>query len=230
MPTIIPLNVGTFDALPKQTCMYRMYREETYEAPCVMWYIAGTKDNILVDLGPPDPEQVLAGRGFTMQRTPEQNPLSALAMAGVDPKNVKTIIMTHLHWDHAWGFDLFENARFVIQKKEAEYAVSPLPCHRSLYYEESIDKPQFVDFLDRISIIDGDCTIAPGVETIFLPGHTPGFQGIAVDTAEGRHLIAGDATLEGAREKAYRNIRKLAFLDHNNNGANCMRFRETIGL
>jgi len=44
------------------------------------------------------------------------------------------------------------------------------------------------------------------------------------------HLIAGDATLEGAREKAYRNIRKLAFLDHNNNGANCMRFRETIGL
>jgi phosphoribosylamine-glycine ligase len=44
------------------------------------------------------------------------------------------------------------------------------------------------------------------------------------------HLIAGDATLEGAREKAYRNIGKLAFLDHNNNGANCMRFRETIGL
>ncbi len=44
------------------------------------------------------------------------------------------------------------------------------------------------------------------------------------------HVIARDSTLEGAREKAYRNIKKLAFADHNNNGANCMRFRETIGL
>ena len=44
------------------------------------------------------------------------------------------------------------------------------------------------------------------------------------------HVVAGDATLEGAREKAYRNIKKLAFLDHNNNDANCLRFRHTIAL
>ncbi len=44
------------------------------------------------------------------------------------------------------------------------------------------------------------------------------------------HVIAGDTTLEGAREKAYRNIQYLAFEDHNNNGANCLRFRKTIGL
>ncbi|MBN1843846.1 MAG: phosphoribosylamine--glycine ligase [Deltaproteobacteria bacterium] len=43
------------------------------------------------------------------------------------------------------------------------------------------------------------------------------------------HLVAGDSTLEGAREKAYRNIKKLAFVDHNNNGASCLRFRLTIG-
>jgi phosphoribosylamine--glycine ligase len=44
------------------------------------------------------------------------------------------------------------------------------------------------------------------------------------------HVVAGDPTPEGARDKAYRNIRKIAFLDHNNNDVNCMRFRETIGL
>ncbi|MBN2125989.1 MAG: phosphoribosylamine--glycine ligase [Deltaproteobacteria bacterium] len=43
------------------------------------------------------------------------------------------------------------------------------------------------------------------------------------------HLIAGAPTLEGAREKAYRNIQKLTFEDHNNNGANCLRYRRTIG-
>jgi phosphoribosylamine--glycine ligase len=44
------------------------------------------------------------------------------------------------------------------------------------------------------------------------------------------HVIAGDPTLEGAREKAYRNMQLLIFEDHNNNGANCLRFRKTIGL
>jgi phosphoribosylamine--glycine ligase len=44
------------------------------------------------------------------------------------------------------------------------------------------------------------------------------------------HVIAGDQSLEDAREKAYRNIELLSFEDHNNNGANCLRFRRTIGL
>jgi phosphoribosylamine-glycine ligase len=44
------------------------------------------------------------------------------------------------------------------------------------------------------------------------------------------HVVAGDTTLEGARDKAYRNIRKIGFLDHYNDNANCMRFRQGIGL
>jgi phosphoribosylamine--glycine ligase len=44
------------------------------------------------------------------------------------------------------------------------------------------------------------------------------------------HVVAGAPTLQEAREKAYGNIEKLAFVDHNNKGANCMRFRNTIGL
>jgi len=44
------------------------------------------------------------------------------------------------------------------------------------------------------------------------------------------HVVAGDATLGSARDKAYRNVRKIAFLDHYNENANCMRFRQGIGL
>jgi len=44
------------------------------------------------------------------------------------------------------------------------------------------------------------------------------------------HVVAGDATLGSARDKAYRNVRKIAFLDHYNDNANCMRFRQGIGL
>jgi phosphoribosylamine--glycine ligase len=43
------------------------------------------------------------------------------------------------------------------------------------------------------------------------------------------HLIAGDQSLEKARKKAYNNIKKLAFIDHKQNDANCMRYRARIG-
>jgi len=44
------------------------------------------------------------------------------------------------------------------------------------------------------------------------------------------HVVAGDPDLEKARKKAYRNVEKLSFVDHKNNGKNCMRFRKDIGL
>ena len=44
------------------------------------------------------------------------------------------------------------------------------------------------------------------------------------------HLVAGEKTLERARKKAYRNIERLSFVDHNNNNANCLRYRHTIGI
>ena len=52
-----------------------------------------------------------------------------------------------------------------------------------------------------------------------------------LETYGGRvlHIVAGDGDLQGARNKAYRNIEKISFVDHNNEGANCMRFRRTIG-
>ncbi|MBU2549320.1 MAG: N-acyl homoserine lactonase family protein [Proteobacteria bacterium] len=193
MHSIIPLDVGTFDALPKQTCTYRMYREVTYRAPCVIWSITGTRDNILVDLGPPDPPRVLESQGFVMLRGERQQPRAALQAVGVDPCQVRTVILTHLHWDHAWGFHLFENARFIIQKKELEYALSPLPCHRPAYYGKPPGQAQFVDYLDRLTVIEGDAVVEPGVEAVFIPSHTPGFQGVAVDTEKGRYFIAGDA-------------------------------------
>ena len=190
---IVPLNVGNFAALPKQTCMYRMYREVTYEAPCIMWYIKGTENNIVVDLGPPDPDQCLENHGHVIKRDEKQAPINALKSIGLSPDDVKIIIVTHLHWDHAWGFHFFKNAKFLIQKKEVEYAVAPLPCHRSIYYEKNLGKPQFVDYLDQIETIHGDYTIEDGVKAIFIPSHSPGFQGVSVRTEKGNYFIAGDA-------------------------------------
>ncbi len=44
------------------------------------------------------------------------------------------------------------------------------------------------------------------------------------------HVVAGGDSLEDARELAYRNIQRLAFLDHRNGDANVIRYRTTIGV
>jgi glyoxylase-like metal-dependent hydrolase (beta-lactamase superfamily II) len=158
-----------------------------------MWFIKGTKNNIIVDLGPPDPEQALENHGYVIKREKEQEPVNALKSIGLSPDDVKIVIVTHLHWDHALGFHLFKNAKFLIQRKEVEYAIAPLPCHRPIYYEKSLGKPQFVDYLEQIEPIDGDHEVEDGVKAIFIPSHSPGFQGVLVRTQKGNYFIAGDA-------------------------------------
>jgi len=190
---IVPLNVGNFEALPKQSCMYRMYREITYPAPCVMWYIQGSKNNIIVDLGPQDPDQCMENHGMVIKRSEKQMPVNACKAAGLSSDDVKIVVLTHLHWDHVGGFDVFKNARFLVQREEIEYAIAPLPCHQSIYYEKSLGKPEFVDYLDRIDVIEGDREIEAGVRLISIPSHSPGFQGVLVDTEKGRYFVAGDA-------------------------------------
>lgn len=189
---IIPVNIGEFEALPKQTCMYRMYREITYRAPCIIWYIAGSKNNIIVDLGP-GPSNCMENHGLVVHRSKAQEPYNALKKIGVHPDEVSLVVLTHLHWDHACGFHLFPNARFLIQEKEVKYAIAPLPCHRSLYYEKNLGRPQFVDYLSRIDLIDGDHEVEEGIDAVFIPSHSPGFQGLSVNTKKGKYFIAGDA-------------------------------------
>jgi N-acyl homoserine lactone hydrolase len=173
--------------------MYRMYREVTYEAPCVMWYIKGTKNNIIIDLGPPDPEQSLKNYGWEIKRSKKQEPLNALKSIPLSPDDVKIVIVTHLHWDHTGGFHLFKNAKFLIQRKEMEYAIAPLPSHRPIYYGKDSGKPTFVDYLHKIEVRNGDYEVEDGVTAVSIPGHTPGFQGVLVRTEKGKYIIAADA-------------------------------------
>ncbi|MCD6261529.1 MAG: phosphoribosylamine--glycine ligase [Deltaproteobacteria bacterium] len=79
----------------------------------------------------------------------------------------------------------------------------------------------------RITGID---SLEPDIAIYFAGVDKHPDKGLVTDGGRVMHIVAGDATLEKAREKAYRNIQKLSFEDHNNNNANCLRFRKTIGL
>jgi glyoxylase-like metal-dependent hydrolase (beta-lactamase superfamily II) len=191
--TLRPLCFGEFPEFEKSVFTYMRNAGEKIRAPIIGWLLQSAKETILVDTGPLSPE--LANQWHTrIRQTAEQTPEAALRAAGADPARISLVILTHLHWDHCHNLELFPTARIMVQAEELRAAVDPVPTQRSPY-EVGIPglKPPWLEAFDRLEVIRGEIEVAAGVRTVLLPGHTPGLQGVLVDTVAGRHLIAGDA-------------------------------------
>ena len=115
------------------------------------------------------------------------------------PEDVKTLILTHLHYDHAGNCAQLPNARIVVQRAELMAAAAPmgpaaLPIGgKSLFYDRA-DVAELVDPLwDRVTLIEGDHTPLPGIDCVLYDNtHTPGHQCVYVRTEKGVAAIVGD--------------------------------------
>ncbi len=87
----------------------------------MVWLVRGGGRNILVDAG-------FYREQFFKQWhvTDYVKPSDAVLRAGVKPEEITDVIVTHMHWDHADGMDLFPNARVWVQKDELEYYAEKL--------------------------------------------------------------------------------------------------------
>jgi glyoxylase-like metal-dependent hydrolase (beta-lactamase superfamily II) len=191
--SIRPLCFGEFPEFEKSVFTYLRSAGEKIRVPILGWLLQSGRDAILVDTGPSSAE-LANGWHTPIRRAPEQEPGAALRAIGVDPGRLATVILTHLHWDHCYNLEVFPAARFLVQAEEVRAAVDPVPSQR-LPYEVGIPgrTPPWMAAFDRLNVVRGDIEVAPGVTTVMLPGHTPGLQGVLVNTAAGRHLIASDA-------------------------------------
>jgi N-acyl homoserine lactone hydrolase len=188
--TITPLHLGTL-TVDLSGLTLRKGAGIKVAVPCLGYLLLGGAKPILVDSGPcQDPEWGTRYHNpFTC--TDEQSLAAALALAGVAPESIDTAIISHLHWDHCYGNVNLPNARFIVQRTELAYAMAPLPCDVPIY-ETQLQPVHFLRTFDRFLIIEGEREVAPGVRCIPLPGHTPGLQGVLVETAAGPYLIASD--------------------------------------
>ncbi|MBM7785589.1 MBL fold metallo-hydrolase [Tenggerimyces flavus] len=103
--------------------------------------------------------------------------LSEISLA---PGDVSAVVLTHLHSDHVgWAVvdsaPYFPNARYVLQRSEFETVGS------------RVVSPLFSSGL--LDLVDGRSLVAPGVEVVPTPGHTPGHQSVLV--GEGL-VVTGD--------------------------------------
>ncbi|MDR2302401.1 MAG: N-acyl homoserine lactonase family protein [Deltaproteobacteria bacterium] len=165
---------------------------EKRKAPIAAYLIRGNGLTVLVDTGPSDEKQACAYH-HPVVRTPEMELKAALAAQGVTPKDVSFVILTHLHWDHCYDLGLFPNKKIYVQRKEVEYAIAPYPCHYVAYEAMQLGlESAWIPYRGQFELVEGDKNLADGLGLVFLPGHSPGFQGVRVQTSDGPYLIAGD--------------------------------------
>lgn len=163
----------------------------TMKIPVLAVAIYGEDRKVLVDTGVSDPEWVNTHIAPFEQRRDEGMEAILDKALGWKPKNVDTVINTHLHHDHCGNNNIFKNARFFVQKREWHYAFSPMSVHESIYQQKYFGKGAVNYF--QWEHVDGEKEILPGIIVFPTPGHSRGHQSVIVNTAEGVLCIAGDA-------------------------------------
>jgi len=122
--------------------------------------------------------------------------MGELAGAGVRPETVGTIVCSHLHIDHCgWLVDGDGKATF----PNAALFVGEGDWTRFVVEGTDLMLPQVRDGLrrllddGRVTLIEGDAPIAPGVTALAAPGHTPGHLVIVLSEGLERAILLGDA-------------------------------------
>jgi N-acyl homoserine lactone hydrolase len=175
---------------------------------------------ILVDTGfhasvAVDPKQNLGpviGRLYQVEMKPEQAIAAQLRRLGVEPRDVKVVVMTHLHVDHASAISDFTEATYVLGQGEWAAFSAPRPTLSGYVRKHVAHAVEYREVIYSGPTIDSYATFGRSfdlfgdgsVRLLHTPGHTPGHQSLALRLKEREVLLAGDAiyflhTLEDER-------------------------------
>lgn len=115
--------------------------------------------------------------------------VDALAAHGLEPSDIAIAAVSHLHFDHSGGLRHLAAAgvEVCVQRCELEFALSSAR-REDAYLRDDYDDPGI-----RWRVLDGDAVIAPGVDAVSTPGHTPGHMSYRVTTETRTWLFAMDA-------------------------------------
>jgi len=166
-------------------------RTRTLDIAMMVWVLRG-----------PGGRVVLVDSGFYRDKFMQQwkpadyrRPSDAVRAAlGIAPDQVTDIVVSHIHWDHADGLDLFPRARVWIQREEYEHHIDATGAVRDRAIDADVATMLHgMNSEGRVSLVDGDDReILPGVRVYTGGKHTFASQFVGVATRSGPILIASD--------------------------------------
>lgn len=183
-------------------------REWTEPLPIYAFAIEHPEGVIVVDTG----ESALASkpgyfprwhpgiRAFREWVEPEEEVGPQLGRLGIGPGDVRWLVMTHLHTDHAGGLHHFPDTGILVTRTELEFASGArgrlrgyvANRHWPAWFDPTpveLRPEPFGPFPQSLRLTQaGDVTLVP------VPGHTPGQIGVLVDEGDHTVLLAGDSS------------------------------------
>ena len=116
-------------------------------------------------------------RSFPVSISPEQDLLHQLSLCNTRPEDISTLLISHMHLDHAGNIRLFPNADIYVGRKDYEYGKTlisdPDVRKHGAYIAED-----FHFSTERLHLVESEFSIMEGVELISLPGHAPEVLGL----------------------------------------------------
>ena len=156
-----------------------------------VWAIVGETRTFVVDTG--FNMDMARKRKRELLRTPAEG----LKMIGIEPSQVRDVIVTHMHYDHAGCLDQFPEARYHVQDREMAFCSGRHMCHevgRFPFEASDVASMIYKVFEGRVAFHDGDDELAPGVTLHHIGGHSMGLQVVRVRTRRGWVVVASDAS------------------------------------
>jgi len=155
-------------------------KDEKIDTVYALWLIRGGGRNILFD------------SGFHRQRWFKEwtikdylRPDEAVRLAGVKPEDITDVVISHAHWDHMGGIDLFPRANIWIQKEEFRYYTAEAwqpGGNRGGIDPDDVQQLVRLNTEGRLRLVDGDnVEIFPGIRAYTGARHTFASQYLGVD-------------------------------------------------
>jgi glyoxylase-like metal-dependent hydrolase (beta-lactamase superfamily II) len=170
--------------------LYRDGSQDLCTIAFYFWLVIGPDGPVVIDCSVDEGEAKRRGIYGYRER------VELLRACGVSPADVKTVFMTHLHYDHWSGHGLFTNAVFAVQARELAFWQGDGRRYAMFSASADVAALDCLHTLERdgrIRVVDGDWSLGAGMQANLLGGHTPGLQTLSVATQHGNVLLASDA-------------------------------------
>lgn len=168
---------------------------DPHDAPMPMdyfvWLAVSAERTVLIDTGFIAPTSIR--RDIEYLRTPADG----LSVLGVKREEIRDVIITHMHYDHAGGCGEFPSAKFHLQEDEMHYATGKHMCFSHLnrsYPVEDVVRLVRLVFAGRVCFHPHVANPMPGITLHRVGGHTPGMQCVRVHTKRGWVVLASDVS------------------------------------
>ena len=178
--SIQAIRYATSPGFPVAALVMGAPKDEKVDIAMVIWLIRGGGRTVLFDTGFHREKWF---KNFPM--TDYMRPDEAVKLAGVEPEDVTDIVISHAHWDHMGGIDLFPKANVWIQKDEYRYytgdAWQPGGDHGGIDPED-VKQLLRLNTEGRLRLVNGDnVEILPGIRVFTGARHTYASQYLRID-------------------------------------------------